>query len=70
MMLQLFFTVAFSALPLTLYVPPMRSLNLFVETLEDIFRQSRVYSDRLYPRGRIIWSRLLDIVMLCNSRFP
>ncbi|GMP85929.1 hypothetical protein CsSME_00038904 [Camellia sinensis var. sinensis] len=29
-MLQLFLEVAFSAVPLTLYVPPVRSLNLFV----------------------------------------
>ncbi|KAJ6984842.1 F-box/WD repeat-containing protein [Populus alba x Populus x berolinensis] len=41
-MLQLLFTVAFSAVPLTLYIPPVRSLNLFVETMEDLLRESRV----------------------------
>ncbi|OMO80824.1 hypothetical protein COLO4_23931 [Corchorus olitorius] len=64
-MLQLLFTIAFSAAPLTLYVPPVRSLNLFVETMEDLVRESRVYTNRLYPRVRLIWSRLLDC-MLCN----
>ncbi|KAJ8899194.1 hypothetical protein K2173_012370 [Erythroxylum novogranatense] len=66
-MLQLFFTVAFSAVPLTLYIPPLRSLNLFVGTMEDLFRESRAYTSRLYPRARFVWSRLLDI-MLCNLR--
>jgi hypothetical protein len=40
-MLQLFFTVAFSMVPLTLYVPPNWSLNLFVETIEDFVRQTK-----------------------------
>ncbi|KAG5238488.1 F-box/WD repeat-containing protein [Salix suchowensis] len=66
-MLQLLFTVAFSAVPLTLYIPPVRSLNLFVETMEDLLRDSRVYTTRLYPRARHVWSRVLDI-LLCNSR--
>ncbi|KAJ6948460.1 F-box/WD repeat-containing protein [Populus alba x Populus x berolinensis] len=66
-MLQLFFTVAFSAVPLTLYIPPMRSLNHFVETMEGLLRESRVYTTRLYPRARHAWSRFLDI-MLCNFR--
>lgn len=66
-MLQLFFTVAFSAVPLTLYVPPIRSLNLFVETMEYVVRESRTYRNRVYPRLRIAWSRMLDI-MLCNTR--
>ncbi|CAA0808899.1 Unknown protein [Striga hermonthica] len=35
-MLHLFFAVAFSAVPLTLYIPPVRSFNLFVETMEAI----------------------------------
>ncbi|KAH1222996.1 hypothetical protein GmHk_12G035999 [Glycine max] len=67
-MLQLFFTVAFSAVPLTLYVPPIRSLNLFVETMEYVVRESRTYRNRVYPRLRIAWSRMLDI-MLCNTSF-
>ncbi|KAG4971128.1 hypothetical protein JHK82_036798 [Glycine max] len=66
-MLQLFFTVAFSAVPLTLYVPPIRSLNLFVETMEYVVRESRTHRNRVYPRLRVAWSRMLDI-MLCNTR--
>ncbi|KAF9665725.1 hypothetical protein SADUNF_Sadunf16G0153600 [Salix dunnii] len=66
-MLQLFFTVAFSAVPLTFYIPPMRNLNFFVETMEGLLRESRVYTTRFYPRARHAWSRLLDI-LLCNSR--
>ncbi|CAL1371820.1 unnamed protein product [Linum trigynum] len=67
MALQLFFTVAFSAIPLTLYIPPVRSLNLFVETMEDLVRESRVYTVRYYPRARNVWSRLWNI-FLCNFR--
>ncbi|KAJ8748809.1 hypothetical protein K2173_011366 [Erythroxylum novogranatense] len=66
-MLQLFLTVAFSAIPLTLYFPPLRSLNLFVETMEDLYRESRAYTTSIYPRARVMWCRLLDI-MLCNLR--
>ncbi|XP_021912656.1 uncharacterized protein LOC110826337 [Carica papaya] len=66
-MLQLLFTLAFSAVPLTLYIPPVRSLNLFVETMEELFRESRMYTNRLYPRARHVWSRFLDC-MLCNWR--
>ncbi|WVZ02394.1 hypothetical protein V8G54_023200 [Vigna mungo] len=65
-MLQLFFTVAFSTVPLTLYVPPIRSLNLFVETMEYVVRESTSYRNRVYPRLRLAWSRMLDF-MLCNN---
>ncbi|XP_044491791.1 uncharacterized protein LOC123215659 [Mangifera indica] len=65
-MLQLFFTVAFSAVPLTLYLPPVRNLNLFVETMEDFIRESGTHTRRLYPRAQVIWSRILDC-LLCNS---
>ncbi|KAG7565369.1 hypothetical protein ISN44_As10g020650 [Arabidopsis suecica] len=59
-MLQLFFTIAFSAAPLTLYIPPIRCLTVFVETMEEMGMEGRVYSRRLFPRARIAWSRLLD----------
>ncbi|OWM67220.1 hypothetical protein CDL15_Pgr000672 [Punica granatum] len=62
-MLQLFFAVAFSAVPLTLYVPPIRSLNLFVETLEDLLRQTAVYTLRAYPRVRLACSRIFHSVV-------
>ncbi|GKU88657.1 hypothetical protein SLEP1_g2894 [Rubroshorea leprosula] len=66
-MLQLLFTVTFSAVPLILYIPPMRSLNLFVESMEDLARKSRVYTNRIYPRARYVWYRIMDY-MLCNTR--
>ncbi|XWS59161.1 hypothetical protein CRYUN_Cryun08bG0098200 [Craigia yunnanensis] len=61
-MLQLFFAVAFSAVPLTLYVPPIRSLNLFVETIEDMLRQTTLYNLRAYPRIRLGFSRILHSI--------
>ncbi|KAL9361494.1 hypothetical protein Peur_044279 [Populus x canadensis] len=57
-MLQLFFAVAFSAMPLTLFVPPIRSLSLFVETIEDFFRQTSLYTVRTYPRIRDVFSSI------------
>ncbi|KAM6541455.1 hypothetical protein CsatB_005902 [Cannabis sativa] len=66
-MLQFFFTAAFSAIPLTLYIPPPRNLNLFVETMEDALRESKPYTDRLFPRARRVWSWILSWV-LCGPR--
>ncbi|KAF4384721.1 hypothetical protein F8388_004028 [Cannabis sativa] len=66
-MLQFFFTAAFSAIPLTLYIPPPRNLNLFVETMEDALRESRPYTDILFPRARRVWSWILSWV-LCGPR--
>ncbi|CAI0476299.1 unnamed protein product [Linum tenue] len=37
-MLQLFFEVAFSVVSLTLYITLTHSLNLFMETVEDLLR--------------------------------
>ncbi|KAL5540485.1 hypothetical protein UlMin_022603 [Ulmus minor] len=65
-MLQLFFAVAFSAVPLTLYVPPIRSFNLFVETIEDLCRQTTVYTLRAYPRIRVAFSRLFNSIIRFN----
>ncbi|VFQ77778.1 unnamed protein product [Cuscuta campestris] len=59
-MLHMFFGVAFSAVPLTLYIPPVRSLNLFVEIVEDLCRESRTYTGRVYPRLRRAWSRIFN----------
>ncbi|KAF4401174.1 hypothetical protein G4B88_014015 [Cannabis sativa] len=58
---------AFSAIPLTLYIPPPRNLNLFVETMEDALRESRPYTDILFPRARRVWSWILSWV-LCGPR--
>ncbi|KAG9151857.1 hypothetical protein Leryth_002141 [Lithospermum erythrorhizon] len=63
-MLQLFFAVAFSAVPLTLYIPPIRSLSLFMETIEDIWRESSVHTRRMYPRWRHAFSRLVRCLPL------
>ncbi|XP_027072874.1 uncharacterized protein LOC113775344 [Coffea eugenioides] len=59
-MIELFFAVAFSAMPLTLYVPPIRSLNLFVESLVNLLRQTTAYTHRVFPRLRTAVSRLLS----------
>ncbi|KAI4382048.1 hypothetical protein MLD38_008057 [Melastoma candidum] len=63
-MLQLLFALAFSAVPLTLYVPPIRSLNLFVETVEGLLRQTGLLALRAYPRIRLVWSRILSSFLL------
>lgn len=62
-MLQMFFAVAFSAVPLTLYIPPVRSLSLFVETMEELFRESSSHTNRLYPRLRFACSRILNCLL-------
>ncbi|GKV53855.1 hypothetical protein SLEP1_g60368 [Rubroshorea leprosula] len=66
-MLLFLFTIAFSVMPLTLCFPPVRNLNLFVETMEGLVRGSRGYRNRIRPRARRVWSRILDC-MLCNLR--
>ncbi|GLT84179.1 hypothetical protein SLE2022_024260 [Rubroshorea leprosula] len=66
-MLLFLFTIAFSAMPLTLWFPPVRNLNLFVETMEGLVRGSRGYGNTIRLRARRVWSRILDC-MLCNLR--
>ncbi|RDY09114.1 hypothetical protein CR513_06565, partial [Mucuna pruriens] len=57
-MLQLMFAVAFSAMPLTLYIPPIRSFNLFVESLQNFIQDSFFFlSIRAIPRIRLALSR-------------
>ncbi|CAN0899275.1 hypothetical protein LINGRAHAP2_LOCUS20187 [Linum grandiflorum] len=58
-MLQIFFAVAFSSVPLTLYIPPIRSLNLFVETMEDLLRQIAIQTLMTYPRLQVAFSRII-----------
>ncbi|CAA6653648.1 unnamed protein product [Spirodela intermedia] len=58
-MLQLLIAVAFSAAPLTLYLPPVRSLNPFVEVLEAFLGQFSLQTHRIYPRLRIGFSRIV-----------
>ncbi|GMI78836.1 hypothetical protein like AT3G52105 [Hibiscus trionum] len=66
-MLQLVFAVAFSAVPLTLYVPPIRSLNLFVETIEDMLRQTILYTLSAYPRIRLGFSRIFRSIFYLSG---
>ncbi|KAL4273470.1 hypothetical protein GQ457_13G011340 [Hibiscus cannabinus] len=61
-MLELFFTVGLSAVPLILYVPPVRSLSLFVETIEDVLRETTLYTLGVYPRLRLGFSRIFRSV--------
>ncbi|MQM21303.1 hypothetical protein Taro_054341 [Colocasia esculenta] len=68
-MLQLLFAVAFSAAPLTLYVPPVRSLNTFVETVEAFLRQTVLYGVRVYPRLRLAFSRIMSFWIRAARRF-
>ncbi|KAJ8762644.1 hypothetical protein K2173_010665 [Erythroxylum novogranatense] len=65
-MLQLFFAVAFSAVPLTLYVPPVRSLNLFLDAIQNFLHHTALYALRAYPRFHFALSRILSNL---NRRF-
>ncbi|KAK1282607.1 hypothetical protein QJS10_CPB22g01364 [Acorus calamus] len=62
-MLQLLFAVAFSAAPLTLYVPPVRSLNPFVEAIETMLRETSSYTVTTFPRIRLAFSRVLSSLL-------
>ncbi|CAM0871545.1 unnamed protein product [Alopecurus aequalis] len=57
-MLQLLMAMAFSAAPLTLYVPPVRSLSLFVEAMETLCRECAPYSHGAVSRFRLGLSRI------------
>lgn len=58
-MLQLLMALSFSAAPLTLYVPPVRSLSLFVEAIEAVCRDFAPYSHSAVVRLRLGLSRIL-----------
>ncbi|KAG2372476.1 uncharacterized protein HKW66_Vig0206550 [Vigna angularis] len=66
-MSSLFFAVGFSAIPLVLFIPPIRNLNLFVETMEDMERELRIYTNRIYPRLLVAWTRFISC-LLCTGR--
>uniref|UniRef100_A0A803LBZ2 Uncharacterized protein n=1 Tax=Chenopodium quinoa TaxID=63459 RepID=A0A803LBZ2_CHEQI len=59
MVVQFFFAVAFSAVPLTLYVPPMRHLTLFVSAIQELMRETSGYRTRVVPRFRRAFRFLL-----------
>ncbi|KHN26336.1 hypothetical protein glysoja_029290 [Glycine soja] len=62
-MLQLAFAVAFSALPLTLYIPPIRSFNLFVHTLQIFLQDFSLFSFRPFLRIRLAISRIFNSII-------
>ncbi|CAL0326162.1 unnamed protein product [Lupinus luteus] len=61
-MLDLFFTVAFRSVPLILYFPTNRSINLFVETIEETLKATSVYTNSVNHGLRGAWSRVLNCV--------
>ncbi|CAL0326166.1 unnamed protein product [Lupinus luteus] len=61
-MLDLLFTLAFSSLPLILYFPPIKSFNLFIETIEETSKITLVYTKRVNHDLRGAWSRVLNCV--------
>ncbi|CAH8385247.1 unnamed protein product [Eruca vesicaria subsp. sativa] len=69
-MLQLLFTIAFSAAPLTLYIPPIRCLTAFAQTMEEMEIEGRAYRGRVLARARLAWSRLLDCFFSSSPRRP
>ncbi|KAL7097948.1 hypothetical protein ACP275_10G174800 [Erythranthe tilingii] len=56
-MLELLFTAAFAAAPLILYIPPIRSLNLFVEAMELLLLDAVSYVFSIFPRLPLAASR-------------
>ncbi|QCD95569.1 hypothetical protein DEO72_LG6g263 [Vigna unguiculata] len=62
-MSSLFFSVGFSAIPLILFIPPIRILNLFVETMEDMARELRIYTNRVYPLLHVACTRLISCIL-------
>ncbi|KAL2320787.1 hypothetical protein Fmac_029756 [Flemingia macrophylla] len=62
-MLQLVFAVAFSAVPLTLYIPPIRSLNLFVHTIQTFLQDSSFFSLRAFLRIRLAIARIFNSII-------
>ncbi|KAJ4976488.1 hypothetical protein NE237_001594 [Protea cynaroides] len=71
-MLQLFFVVAFSVVPLTLYIPPVQSFNLFVETIESFLQQStmNLFSGDISPVARATLVRCnLETLDLSSNNF-
>ncbi|KAK8473454.1 hypothetical protein PHAVU_001G136000 [Phaseolus vulgaris] len=62
-MLELLFAVAFSAVPLTLYIPPIRCFNIFVHTLQTFLQDSSLFSFRSFFRIRLAFSRVFNSIV-------
>ncbi|KAJ0809117.1 hypothetical protein HanPI659440_Chr01g0011131 [Helianthus annuus] len=67
-MLELFFAVAFSAVPLTLYIPPVRSLSLFAGSFQQLLRHITVYVLHICPRLRLAFSRIFTPILRSQFR--
>ncbi|GFZ00437.1 hypothetical protein Acr_14g0000730 [Actinidia rufa] len=67
-MIQLFLAAAFSSVPLTLYIPPVRNLNLFVETMEGLLGDSNWVTGRFYQSLWYACLRLLEYGMLWSNQ--
>ncbi|KAL8542306.1 hypothetical protein ACS0TY_003246 [Phlomoides rotata] len=67
-MLQLFFAVAFSAVPLTLYIPSIRNLTRFVEIMEHIWRDDATpHTNTLYPLLRHACTGIFNCLLCATN---
>ncbi|TMW85982.1 hypothetical protein EJD97_022159 [Solanum chilense] len=72
-MMQMLLAAAFMAAPLTLFLPPFRSLNSFVESLEFLhYETTSICNLNTVLRFRDFFSRYMDIphVLLLSSPPP
>ncbi|GAB2300177.1 hypothetical protein Dimus_034217 [Dionaea muscipula] len=68
-MIELLLAVSFSAAPLTLYLPPVRSLTIFVQAMEEMLRGTRtIITGRYYQRLRVVCVRIFSCVLPASSR--
>ncbi|KAI4300762.1 hypothetical protein L6164_034100 [Bauhinia variegata] len=67
-MLDLVSVFALTAVPMTIYVPPIRNLNLFVQRIEGFLRQSILLTLSTYPRLRFALSRIYNNIRRSTRR--
>lgn len=61
-MLQLFLAAAFAAVPLTLYLPPVRNLSSFMEVVELLVQEAAGLSLQWYLAFRRAARRIVVLV--------
>ncbi|KAG6510881.1 hypothetical protein ZIOFF_028926 [Zingiber officinale] len=61
-MLQLFLAAAFAAVPLTLYLPPVRNLSSFMEVAELLVQEAAGFSLQWYLAFRRGVRRIVALV--------
>ncbi|CAL0326160.1 unnamed protein product [Lupinus luteus] len=66
-MLDFFFSFALSSVPLIIYFPPIRSINLFVESIEKTLKENSVYTNRINHGLRGAWSMVMNCVNRSRS---